>query len=127
MARTIRRKNAKYSKSWHCETEGKFNIMRQHIADEAVEPGKYKYVVNWYQRWTFHKDTYKEYLAANTAHFHAEKRSGYYTPPSDYVNWACNRPLRRKLKQQLHHALINDNFDDVVFEPYIKDAGWYFF
>lgn len=127
MARTIRRKNGKYSHSWYCNSEAEFSRMTSVIEMEKWHPGAHRNMVAWYQRWTLDCKTYEDYVAKQTAQYHGEKRSGYYTPPSDYVNWAHNRPLRRKLKQQLHHALVNDTFDGIVFEPFIKDAGWYFF
>lgn len=127
MSRTIRRKNGRHTRCWDCETEAEFNVMVEAILDHAANPkGRYKYVHSWYKKWTFGKMHYEDYVAAYTAHYRGDKRSGYYTPPKNWINWYCNRPLRRKTKQQLHHALVNDTWDGVVFQPYVKDAKWWF-
>lgn len=127
MSRTIRRKNGKNSHSWYCKTEAEFLRMTSIIEMEKWCPGSHRNMVKWYQSWTLDSKTYAEYVAKQTAKYHGEQRAGYYSPPSNFVNFYCNRPLRRKVKEQMHHALTYDLWDDMVFEPYIKNAGWWFF
>lgn len=127
MSRTIRRKNGKYSHSWYCTNEAEFDRMTSVIEMERWHPGAYRNMVSWYQRWTLDSKTYAEYVAKQTAKYHGERHPGYYSPPSDWVNRNCNRPLRRKAKKQMHYALVNDNWDNTIIEPFIKNAGWYWF
>lgn len=127
MSRTIRRKTGKNSHSWYCTNEAEFNRMTSIIEMERWAPGSHRNMVRWYQRWTLDSKTYKEYVKKQTAKYHAEQRSGYYSPPTEWVNNHCNRPLRRKAKVQMHYALTFDLWDDTIVEPYIKCAGWYFF
>lgn len=127
MSRTIRRKNGKNTHSWHCEPEAEFNRMAAAVVDYNENPdSRFKWVGGWYQKWTFGKTNYKDYVAACTAHYHADKRAGYYTPPSCWIQWNCTRPLRRRTKDQMHHALVNDTWDNTVIEPYMKNAMWYY-
>lgn len=127
MSRTTRRKTGKYSHSWYCTGEDDFERMVSVIEIEKWEPGRHRHMVAYYQRWTLDSKTYAEYYAKQTAKYHGEQRPGYYSPPSDWVNRNCNRPLRRKVKEQMHYALTYDLWDDTVLEPYIKFAGWYWF
>lgn len=130
MSRTIRRKTGSKGKSasvWNCDPEAEFNRMVEAIKSEQDTPGgRYKYVIKYYIRWTKGCTVYKDYVHRTKVEFHMDRRRGYYSPPTSWVNTYCNRPLRRKAKQQMHYALVNDTWDNTIIEPLISNAGWYF-
>lgn len=130
MSRTIRRKTGNKGKSasvWNCDSESEFNRMVEVIKSEQDAPGgRYRGMIKYYIRWTKGCTVYKDYVQRVKVEFHMDRQRGYYSPPTSWVNRYCNRPLRRKAKQQMHYALVNDTWDNSIIEPLISNAGWYF-
>lgn len=128
MARTQRRTKVQDQRRMnYMETEFGFYEMLERIEAEKVERGRFVYMVKWYHLWTLNCETYEQYKQKKAARYHGEQRSGYYSPPSEYVNLNFNRPYRRRIKEQMHYALTYDLWDDTALEPHVKCAGYYWF
>lgn len=123
MARTKRNRH----RDFVLDTEDEFYTRVARIKAEAIEPGQYRYMVKWYHRWNHNCDRYEDYVAKQIAHLTSDWHQGESSAPSAFVNQNFNRPLRGKHKQQIKYALETDAWDGLLLEPYIKQAGWYWF
>jgi len=72
----------------------------------------------------FNEDATEKDFIKEWHYWHCDKDLGY-TPPKSFVK-TLNRTFRAKSKETLVNALYNAFEDEVVFDPFIKNAGWYY-
>lgn len=63
-----------------------------------------------------------EYVTKEWHRYHGDKDFGY-SPPKDFTK-EYNRRFRNRAKQTLNRSIRDMNEDEVVFDPFIKDARW---
>ena len=102
MARTFRRKNTKWKEISHVDDwfDDQGNIVFHYGPDKTK------------------KQRYNEY--------HSDTKVGYgWGVPK---SWLCvvQRKFRSKSKMTLIHAIRDCNEEEVMFNPFFKDAGWWY-
>lgn len=131
MSRTYRRNRYKGAGIWrNIESREEFDQLKQEYLSMEW---KKSYISQWdgterTTKWrpldiANYRD-YDHYLAAEEA----KERHGYGwrlgNGPGWFYTLYFNRPLRKKQKQQIRRAWHEDNFEELVLEPYIRDSGW---
>lgn len=133
MSRTTRRQGGKQrywwndpeSREWWDQTlaeyqAGDWKQLRHFINHDGS-------IVEYYRKWyhpevTQYRD-YEQYVAA-FKHKYSRDRKGYGGGvPSSFVNM-LERSLRAKHKRELERAKQKGEWDGVMLEPFIRDAGW---
>lgn len=73
--------------------------------------------------------SYKEYIKKKKAVMHSDAGYGYWgvTAPRWYRNRCYERPMRRKVKNQLKKAVEFDTFDETVYDDCYKGAAYTYF
>lgn len=106
MARTIRRKNARWA------SFGNYTLM----------PNTSKYGGSYYEYVYYDKDSVEDKKFWNL--YHSDKNRGQNGVPGWYVNMNFQRPLRQKSKQLLKKY---NGEEDLMFPEYFRSAGydWY--
>jgi hypothetical protein len=107
MSKTIRRKNY---------------YTMQELKARAI--GSEYYVHNMSGRPIDESEFSDETITKEWHRWHSDKDLGY-TPPKSYVK-PLNQAFRNKAKQTIREAIRDMAEEEVMFDPFIKDAGWYY-
>lgn len=83
---------------------------------------KDSYLTKEYLRKSIGEDASEKELQKEYHRWHGDKDFGY-SPPKDFVK-DLNRSFRAKAKRNLYKAIQDNNEAEVIFDPFIKNAGW---
>lgn len=54
------------------------------------------------------------------------RRDGYCMGAPKRVRQSFNRSQKQRFKQNIHHGLKNDSFDNLVTMVWLKEANWHY-
>jgi len=104
MSRTFRRKNRK--PSWF-------------VTHDYKLVGDYK---KWDWQWVpYEGEELKEQIAK---HHTSDNHSGIHSAPSWYVREYFTKKQRRKQRDMLRKIIITGDYENYLFDPHKKDAGY---
>ena len=117
MSRTYRRKKKKTPK-W-VTTD---SVISESRDIKFYNPWKEKVVVITRHLWVDVPRTGKD-LRKHVADYHADKNSGYHSVPKEYCKM-IDRIRKAKDKAEVKRIMIQGDYEEYNFEPWVRDAGW---
>lgn len=123
MARTLRRRDEQF-KDWFFENRAGFERETQRAASNPTHHSSL-----FVRRWVKGAKTYQGFLEMKRIKLHSDagqylSRNAMRKAPSAFTNVFCERPLRRTHRQQILAALKTGSEDDLLLEPFIKNAAY---
>lgn len=123
MARTLRRRDEQF-KDWFFENRVGFERETQRAASNPTSHSSL-----FVRRWVKGAKTYQGFLEMKRIKLHSDSgqalsRNAMRKAPSAFTNVFCERPLRRAHRQQILTALKSGSEDNLVLEPFMKNAAY---
>ncbi|MNC15864.1 hypothetical protein D3C75_637020 [compost metagenome] len=141
MSRTIRRKGLKYPTGWYSRTREEFDDQKEYYLSGDWRgtrsytttqwlTGKvitHTYQAKWIHNCIAEHHTYDDYLIHREAIHHSD--AGHPVDKYQVNAWfrrMLNRSFRAKQKHQLTAALVRGEEEDLLLDPFKKDASWWY-